>query len=50
MATFIVGAVVFIIIGLAARKVYKDHKNGKSCGFVGCSGCPKSDSCKKHSE
>lgn len=41
MGTWIVGAVVLVLIGLAARKVYKDQKSGAGCG-CGCDGCPKS--------
>lgn len=38
MSTIIVGAVVLVVAVLAARKVYKDKKNGKCCGG-NCSGC-----------
>ena len=46
MGTWIVGAVVLVIVGAAARKVYRDRKSGKSCGCGcdGCSECPASDS------
>ena len=37
MGTWIVGAIVALIIGLAARKVYNDHKTSK-CGG-GCANC-----------
>ena len=42
MGTWIVGAVVLAVAGLAARKIYKDRRNGKGCGCDGCTNCPKS--------
>ena len=44
MGTFIVGTVVSCVIGLAARRVYRDRKNGKVCGS-GCASCPYSTGC-----
>jgi hypothetical protein len=44
MGTWIVGAVVVYIVGLAAYKVYKDYQSGKGCGH-GCEGCRTSGSC-----
>ena len=47
-ADIIIGAVVFIIVALAARSVYKDKKNGGCCSSKSnpsCSGCPNSKSC-----
>lgn len=40
MSTLIVGAAVLAVTVLAARKVYRDKKNGKCCGgnCAGCSG------------
>ncbi|MGJ4848857.1 FeoB-associated Cys-rich membrane protein [Bacillota bacterium Meth-B3] len=43
MGTWVVGAIVAVVIGLAARKVYKDRKTAKGCGGGcggGCAGCP----------
>ena len=40
MGTWIAGAVVLGVVTLAARKVYKDRKSGKSCGCDSCAGCP----------
>lgn len=51
MGTWIVGAIVFCIIGFAVYKVYKDRKNGNGCGHgcencgYGCEGCLMSGSC-----
>jgi len=39
MGTWIIGAVIFCMVGLAAYKVYKDFQSGKSCGCDGCSQC-----------
>jgi len=50
MGTWIVGAIVFCIVGLAAYIVYKDHESGKGCGSCKscshCPDCPKPDSAK----
>lgn len=43
MATVIIGAIVFAVIGLAAYSTYKTRKKG-GCG-CGCEGCSKSKSC-----
>lgn len=37
MGTFVVGAAVFALVGMACFSLYKDKKNGKHCS--GCSGC-----------
>ena len=42
MGTYIVGAIVLGIVGLAIRKIYQDKKAGKGCGSCescGCGGC-----------
>lgn len=40
MATWIIGGLVALAAGLAARSIYRDKKAGKcSCGCSGCSGC-----------
>jgi len=54
MGTFVVGAIVFGLIGLAAYKTYKDRKNGKGCGCgcescAGCTDCPAPDDSAKAS-
>lgn len=41
MGTFVVGAILVIIVGLIIRKLVKDKKNGNShcdgnCGNCGC--------------
>ncbi len=37
MGTFVIGAAVFALVGIACFSLYKDKKNGKRCS--GCSGC-----------
>ena len=41
MGTWIVGAVLVVIVGLIVRSMIKDKKNGKGCGgdCGHCSGC-----------
>jgi len=48
MGTWIVGAFVLAIIGLAGYSVYKDRKTGKSCGCgcENCQSCPGKDNVK----
>jgi len=51
MGTWIVGAVVVWVIGLAAYKVYKDRQSGKGCGpgcesYSCCPGCKEPNSTK----
>ena len=43
MGTWIVGAVVLAVVGLAVRVIYTNSKKGKGGGCDGCSGCPKSE-------
>lgn len=38
VSTTIVGAVVCVILGMAARSIWKKKKSGGGCG-CGCSGC-----------
>lgn len=38
MGTYIVGAIILAVIGLAIRSVYKSRKKGDSCG-CGCTNC-----------
>lgn len=40
---WIVMAVIALAVGLAARKLVRDKKQGKKCS--GCSGCPVENSC-----
>lgn len=40
MTTFIVGVVVFALVVLAGRSIYKNAKKG-SCASCGCGGCAK---------
>lgn len=52
IGTFVVLVIVACIVGLAARKVWKDKKSGKSCSSCGgscggCSGCHPAPSKKK---
>ena len=52
IGTFVVLVIVACIVGLAARKVWKDKKSGKSWLVVaeavcGCSGCHPAPSKKK---
>jgi len=42
MGTFIVGAVVACVVGLAAHKVYKNRRSGKGCG-----GCREGCACRR---
>lgn len=43
MGTLIVGIIVLLVAGAAARSIWKDKKSGKSCSCGGscggCSGC-----------
>ncbi len=41
MGTVVVGVIVAVVVGLAARSLYKDKKAGKGCnGNCGnCKGC-----------
>ena len=41
MGTLIVGIAVLAVATIAARKIYKDKKNGSCCGGCSgnCSGC-----------
>ncbi len=40
--SIIFGSVLFLVIFMISKKMYKDHKSGKkSCG--GCSGCSSCD-------
>ena len=39
MGTYIVGAIVLGIVGLAIRKIYQDKKAGKGCGSCESCGC-----------
>ena len=45
--TIIICIVVFGVIALAAYKVIRDKKEGKSSCGCGCSNCPMSESCHK---
>lgn len=45
MATLIIGVIVAAVIFLAARKLYRDKKSGKSSCGGSCSGCPHACSC-----
>lgn len=46
MATYVVGAIVFGCLALAARSVYKTKKKGGCAGGCsGCEGCGKNSSC-----
>ena len=47
MATIIVMVLVALVIFLAARKLYKDKKKGKSLCSGNCSCCPKGCGAKK---
>ena len=52
MGTFIVGAILIIIVGLIVAGMIRDKKKGKStcggsCGH-GCGGCAMNGSCHKH--
>lgn len=49
MGTFVVGAIVFGVIALAAHETYRNRKNGKGCGCgcESCSSCMAGDSAKK---
>lgn len=38
MGTYIVGAILVIMVVAIIRKLYKDKKNGKGCGG-NCAGC-----------
>lgn len=43
MSTFIIGGIILVLFVLAARKLYKDKKEGKGCAGGcggGCSSCP----------
>ncbi|WP_155832363.1 FeoB-associated Cys-rich membrane protein [Butyrivibrio sp. MC2013] len=42
MADFIASAVIVLLVGLAARYIYKEKKKGR-----GCIGCPASGACHK---
>ena len=45
MATFIIAAIVVVLMALAVMYMVKNwKKNGSSCG-CGCSGCSSSKSC-----
>ncbi|MEE1598995.1 FeoB-associated Cys-rich membrane protein [Acidaminococcus fermentans] len=39
MGTFVVGLVLFLIVAAVIRKMYKDHKAGKSCCGGNCGSC-----------
>lgn len=41
LATILIGLVVLALVLLAARSIWRDKKQGKSCGSCpgGCSGC-----------
>jgi len=39
MGTFIVGAILFLIVAAVIRKMYKDHKSGKSSCGCDCGSC-----------
>lgn len=39
MGTFIVGAILFLIVAAVIRKMYKDHKSGKSSCGGNCGSC-----------
>lgn len=44
MGTLIIGIIVFVIIGFAVYKVYKDSKSGKCDGGCDCcNGCHSDD-------
>ena len=45
MATIIVGIIVFTILALAGRQLYKDKKTGKSLCGGKCSGCLYGSTC-----
>lgn len=48
MGTFVVGAILAIIIFFAARSVYKNIKGGGCAGGCsGCSGCNHAAACNK---
>lgn len=46
MATVIVGGVVALAVGLAARSLYLDRKKKGGCG-CGCESCPCAGNCGK---
>ncbi len=44
------GFVLLLVLGLvmiAIRSIIKAKKNGKSCGYSGCNGCPMAGDCHK---
>ncbi|MDD6308731.1 MAG: FeoB-associated Cys-rich membrane protein [Clostridia bacterium] len=44
------GFVLLLVLGLvmiAIRSIIKAKKNGKSCGYSGCHGCPMAGDCHK---
>lgn len=46
MGTFIVAAILVIVVALVIWKMIKDHKKGKSacgCDCASCGGCEKMD-------
>jgi len=42
MGTWLVGTFVLLIMGLAVRKLYTDHKRGNTCVGCNATNCPKS--------
>ena len=44
MGTYIVGAIVIVVIGLAVFGYMKNKKSGGGCAS-GCSSCPYADGC-----
>lgn len=47
LASIIIGAIVFIIVGAVFIKLIRDKKNHKSSCGAGCGGCPMSNDCHK---
>lgn len=48
MATFIVGAIVFILLFLAVYSMVKKKRENKGGCGCGCSGCPSNKSCESN--
>lgn len=48
LSTLIVGAIVFLIVGLVIRKMILDKKNHKSSCGGGCANCPSAGLCHRN--
>lgn len=45
LASIIIGAIVFLVVGAVFIKLIRDKKNHKSSCGAGCGGCPMSGKC-----